>query len=135
MLRYAVNARVRLACAVFVMPGAAAARAMSMAEDFDYDLIIVGCGVGGHGAALHARSCGERDMPCGKCDMLCARIGMLGVRFVLLMRHIVLRVFAEFNGCGVRYGLLGILWVSHGCGVACEIDVMPRLLYSIRLPS
>lgn len=30
-----------------------------MADDFDYDLIIVGCGVGGHGAALHARSCGE----------------------------------------------------------------------------
>lgn len=26
--------------------------------DFDYDLIIVGCGVGGHGAALHARSQG-----------------------------------------------------------------------------
>lgn len=30
-----------------------------MADDFDYDLIIVGCGVGGHGAALHARSCGK----------------------------------------------------------------------------
>mmetsp|Transcript_15007 Transcript_15007/g.21315 ORF Transcript_15007/g.21315 Transcript_15007/m.21315 type:complete len:520 (+) Transcript_15007:45-1604(+) len=27
-------------------------------DEFDYDLIIVGCGVGGHGAALHARSCG-----------------------------------------------------------------------------
>lgn len=26
--------------------------------DFDYDLIIIGCGVGGHGAALHARSQG-----------------------------------------------------------------------------
>lgn len=32
---------------------------MYMAEEFDYDLIIVGCGVGGHGAALHARSCGK----------------------------------------------------------------------------
>lgn len=32
---------------------------MSMSDDFDYDLIIVGCGVGGHGAALHARSCGR----------------------------------------------------------------------------
>lgn len=31
---------------------------MSMGDDYDYDLIIVGCGVGGHGAALHARSCG-----------------------------------------------------------------------------
>jgi hypothetical protein len=25
---------------------------------YDYDLIIVGCGVGGHGAALHARANG-----------------------------------------------------------------------------
>lgn len=28
------------------------------AENFDYDLVIVGCGVGGHGAALHARGNG-----------------------------------------------------------------------------
>ncbi|CAL8467252.1 g6788 [Coccomyxa elongata] len=27
-------------------------------KDFDYDLIIIGCGVGGHGAALHAVECG-----------------------------------------------------------------------------
>ena len=31
---------------------------MMMSDQFDYDLIIVGCGVGGHGAALHARSHG-----------------------------------------------------------------------------
>ncbi|AFY69192.1 dihydrolipoamide dehydrogenase [Thalassoporum mexicanum PCC 7367] len=29
-----------------------------MAENFDYDLIIIGAGVGGHGAALHAVDCG-----------------------------------------------------------------------------
>lgn len=29
-----------------------------MSEQFDYDLIIIGAGVGGHGAALHAVSCG-----------------------------------------------------------------------------
>jgi len=23
---------------------------------FDYDVVIIGCGVGGHGAALHARA-------------------------------------------------------------------------------
>lgn len=28
------------------------------ATSYDYDLIIVGCGVGGHGAALHARANG-----------------------------------------------------------------------------
>ncbi|OUC15710.1 MAG: dihydrolipoyl dehydrogenase [Alkalinema sp. CACIAM 70d] len=29
-----------------------------MAQTFDYDLVIVGAGVGGHGAALHAVACG-----------------------------------------------------------------------------
>ncbi len=29
-----------------------------MSEVFDYDLVIIGAGVGGHGAALHAVSCG-----------------------------------------------------------------------------
>lgn len=32
--------------------------ALRMTDNFDYDLVIVGCGVGGHGAALHARSNG-----------------------------------------------------------------------------
>lgn len=31
---------------------------VSMADGFDYDLAIIGCGVGGHGAALHAVSKG-----------------------------------------------------------------------------
>ncbi len=29
-----------------------------MSQGFDYDLVIIGAGVGGHGAALHAVSCG-----------------------------------------------------------------------------
>ena len=28
------------------------------AHDYDYDLVIIGAGVGGHGAALHAVECG-----------------------------------------------------------------------------
>lgn len=31
---------------------------MDVSQEFDYDLIIIGAGVGGHGAALHAVSCG-----------------------------------------------------------------------------
>ncbi|HEY9666347.1 MAG TPA: dihydrolipoyl dehydrogenase [Coleofasciculaceae cyanobacterium] len=31
---------------------------MDVSQGFDYDLVIVGAGVGGHGAALHAVSCG-----------------------------------------------------------------------------
>ena len=34
------------------------ARSTLHMADFDYDVIIIGCGVGGHGAALHARSNG-----------------------------------------------------------------------------
>ncbi|MEK0189580.1 FAD-dependent oxidoreductase, partial [Microcoleus anatoxicus] len=29
-----------------------------MTQGFDYDLAIIGAGVGGHGAAIHAVSCG-----------------------------------------------------------------------------
>ena len=32
------------------------------AEEFDYDVAIVGCGVGGHGAALHARARGLKTL-------------------------------------------------------------------------
>ena len=44
-----------------------------MSQEFDYDLVIVGAGVGGHGAALHAVSCGlktaiiEYDVMGGTC--------------------------------------------------------------------
>ncbi len=31
---------------------------IGVSEQFDYDLVIIGAGVGGHGAALHAVSCG-----------------------------------------------------------------------------
>ena len=34
----------------------ATARAASQCGQYDYDVAVVGCGVGGHGAALHARS-------------------------------------------------------------------------------
>lgn len=40
-----------------------------MAEQFDYDLIIVGAGVGGHGAALHAVDCGLKTAIVEAADM------------------------------------------------------------------
>jgi dihydrolipoamide dehydrogenase len=33
-------------------------REVAVSQEFDYDLIIIGAGVGGHGAALHAVDCG-----------------------------------------------------------------------------
>lgn len=40
-----------------------------MSEGFDYDLIIIGAGVGGHGAALHAVSCGLKTAIIEAADM------------------------------------------------------------------
>ena len=36
----------------------AAVKALEVRADYDYDLVIIGAGVGGHGAALHAVECG-----------------------------------------------------------------------------
>jgi dihydrolipoamide dehydrogenase len=38
-------------------------------QEFDYDLVIVGAGVGGHGAALHAVSCGLKTAIVESADM------------------------------------------------------------------
>lgn len=40
-----------------------------MSQEFDYDLVIIGAGVGGHGAALHAVSCGLKTAIIEKADM------------------------------------------------------------------
>ncbi|CAN1212032.1 dihydrolipoyl dehydrogenase [Tumidithrix helvetica PCC 7403] len=40
-----------------------------MAEQFDYDLVIIGAGVGGHGAALHAVACGLKTAIVESADM------------------------------------------------------------------
>ena len=39
-------------------------------QQYDYDLVIIGCGVGGHGAALHAVECVRCRVP-PPCDMWC----------------------------------------------------------------
>ncbi|MEC4811948.1 MAG: dihydrolipoyl dehydrogenase [Scytonema sp. PMC 1069.18] len=40
-----------------------------MSQEFDYDLVILGAGVGGHGAALHAVSCGLKTAIVEAADM------------------------------------------------------------------
>lgn len=40
----------------FVRPTSRAGSSLSMAAEYDFDVAIIGCGVGGHGAALHARA-------------------------------------------------------------------------------
>jgi dihydrolipoamide dehydrogenase len=40
-----------------------------MVQQFDYDLVIIGAGVGGHGAALHAVKCGLKTAIIEAADM------------------------------------------------------------------
>lgn len=43
-------------------------------QKYDYDLVIVGAGVGGHGAALHAiESVSVSPLPHRPCDTSCLR--------------------------------------------------------------
>lgn len=42
---------------------------MDVSQGFDYDLVIIGAGVGGHGAALHAVSCGLKTAIVEASDM------------------------------------------------------------------
>lgn len=46
---------------------AASSTASAGSQEYDYDLLIIGCGVGGHGAALHAVECvsGTRAVAAG----------------------------------------------------------------------
>ena len=43
------------------------ARAGGNGKQYDYDLVIIGCGVGGHGAALHAVECVSTPSDKGMC--------------------------------------------------------------------
>lgn len=42
---------------------------MDVSQEFDYDLVIIGAGVGGHGAALHAVGCGLKTAVIEAADM------------------------------------------------------------------
>ena len=42
---------------------------MAQKKNFDYDLVIIGAGVGGHGAALHAVECGLKTAIIESADM------------------------------------------------------------------
>lgn len=53
-----------LASALYMAPARPRVLRLSMATDggFDYDVAIIGCGVGGHGAALHAKAQGLKTV-------------------------------------------------------------------------
>ena len=56
-----------------------------MSEQFDYDLVIIGAGVGGHGAALHAVKCGLKTAIVEAADMggTCVNLGCIPSKALL----------------------------------------------------
>lgn len=79
-----------------------------MSQSFDYDLVIVGAGVGGHGAALHAVSCGLKTAIVEAADMggTCVNRGCIPSKALLAASGRVreLRDRAHLKALGIDLG-------------------------------
>ena len=79
-----------------------------MSQSFDYDLIIIGAGVGGHGAALHAVSCGLKTAIIEAADMggTCVNRGCIPSKALLAASGKVreLRDVQHLQALGVQVG-------------------------------
>lgn len=79
-----------------------------MSQSFDYDLVIVGAGVGGHGAALHAVSCGLKTAVIEAADMggTCVNRGCIPSKALLAASGKVreLQSAAHLKALGVEVG-------------------------------
>jgi len=79
-----------------------------MSEQFDYDLVIIGAGVGGHGAALHAVSCGLKTAIIEAADMggTCINRGCIPSKALLAAAGRVreLRDAHHLNSLGIQLG-------------------------------
>lgn len=79
-----------------------------MTQTFDYDLIIIGAGVGGHGAALHAVKCGLRTAIVEALDMggTCVNRGCIPSKALLSASGKVreLSDTKHLNSMGVQVG-------------------------------
>lgn len=79
-----------------------------MSQSFDYDLIIIGAGVGGHGAALHAVKCGLKTAIVEAGDMggTCVNRGCIPSKALLAASGKVreLRETAHLQSMGVSVG-------------------------------
>ena len=79
-----------------------------MSQSFDYDLIIIGAGVGGHGAALHAVKCGLKTAIIEAGDMggTCVNRGCIPSKALLAASGKVreLRETAHLESMGVTVG-------------------------------
>lgn len=82
-----------------------------MSEAFDYDLVIIGAGVGGHGAALHAVSCGLKTAIVEAGDMggTCVNRGCIPSKALLAASGRVreLRDAHHLQALGIQVGQVG----------------------------
>lgn len=77
-----------------------------MTQQFDYDLVIIGAGVGGHGAAIHAVSCGLKTAIVEAADMggTCVNRGCIPSKALLAAAGRVreLRDTHHLNSLGIQ---------------------------------
>ena len=82
-----------------------------MSQAFDYDLVIIGAGVGGHGAALHAVSCGLKTAIIEAADMggTCVNRGCIPSKALLAASGRVreLRDAHHLQALGIQLGSVG----------------------------
>ncbi|MEL6139104.1 MAG: FAD-dependent oxidoreductase, partial [Cyanobacteria bacterium J06628_6] len=82
-----------------------------MSPSFDYDLIIIGAGVGGHGAALHAVKCGLKTAIIEAADMggTCVNRGCIPSKALLAASGRVreLRDAHHLQSMGIQVGGVG----------------------------
>ncbi|MBW4420061.1 MAG: dihydrolipoyl dehydrogenase [Myxacorys californica WJT36-NPBG1] len=95
-----------------------------MANDFDYDLVIVGAGVGGHGAALHAVDCGLKTAIVEAADMggTCVNRGCIPSKALLAASGRVreLRNAHHLKSLGIEVGSVGFdrqAIADHAAGI------------------
>ncbi|MDP5016689.1 MAG: dihydrolipoyl dehydrogenase, partial [Dolichospermum sp.] len=79
-----------------------------MSPGFDYDLVIIGAGVGGHGAALHAISCGQKTaiIEAGEMGGTCVNRGCIPSKALLAASGKVreLRNAHHLKSLGIQIG-------------------------------
>lgn len=82
-----------------------------MSQEFDYDLLIIGAGVGGHGAALHAVKCGLKTAIVEAGDMggTCVNRGCVPSKALLAASGRVreLQAAEHLKSLGIEVGSVG----------------------------
>jgi dihydrolipoamide dehydrogenase len=100
-----------------------------VSQEFDYDLVIIGAGVGGHGAALHAVSCGLKTAIIEAADMggTCVNRGCIPSKALLAASGRVreLRDAHHLKALGIQLGSVDFdrqAIANHATGLVDKIQ-------------